>query len=401
VEGLVDDWVYAVGLGSAQVIQPNALNEVTNRTGGYTILTDALDDDDQFKLAKYFLQIQAGITNEDIVVDPTGWIAPGRVIRIPFHLNESDISADVILMLPIQGIVDLAVESPDGSVLTPSTAMASPAITYAAGRNVSFYRFLLPLPVNDKTQAHAGVWHAVLKVREDYFQRYLNKLDEEPEIYARAKAHGVLYTLLVHTYSNLRMRAALGQTSYEPGATLNLTAALTEYGAPLIGDASVRAILTRPDGTTNTLNLSKTASGTFTASTTAAQAGVYEYRVIADGFSARRSRFTREQVLTGFVWRGGDQPQPSAKPTEGLGEAVEHALCRLLYCLTQSMSDELRKQWRARGVDIEALIKCYCKPQKSKIGFSPSLRLSDPKVLELLSEASKIASSSGRAGSVD
>ena len=33
-------------------------------------LTDELDDDDTFKLAKYFLQVLAGVKNEDIVRDP-------------------------------------------------------------------------------------------------------------------------------------------------------------------------------------------------------------------------------------------------------------------------------------------------------------------------------------------
>ena len=38
---------------------------------------------------------------------------------------------------------------------------------------------------------------------------------------------------MVHSYSNLRMRARLTQSSFEPGASLDLRAVLTEYGLPV------------------------------------------------------------------------------------------------------------------------------------------------------------------------
>ena len=391
-EGLIDDRLYAVGLGTADVIQPNALNEITNGNGGYTVLTDALDDDDEFKLAKYFLQIQAGVNNEQIVTDPTGRIAPGPEIRIPFRLNEADMSSDVILMLPSQGIVQLALEAPNRSMVTPTTALTSPAVTHKEGRNVSFYRLSLPLSLRDNTEADERPWHAILKVRKEYFSRYVEKLTKkQPELVSRVKKHGVLYTLLVHAYSNLRMRGTLTQTSYEPGATLNLTAMLTEYGAPLTGDVSVRALLTLPNGVEETLILNKTAPGTFSASTVAAHSGIYEFRLIADGFSARRSRFTREQRLTGFVWRGGDQPERPIEFTDDLGEAIDGAVCRLLQCLNKTISAELRKKWLERGIDIDALVKCFCGPYKSRAGSSAVLQHVDPNVLDLLSAALKIA----------
>jgi hypothetical protein len=74
--------------------------------------------DDYFRLSKFFLEILAGVTNTDIVVDPNGYIAPGDKLRIPFVMNEADIDATVLVMddLPV---IRFAVETPDGDVIGP------------------------------------------------------------------------------------------------------------------------------------------------------------------------------------------------------------------------------------------------------------------------------------------
>ena len=61
-------------------------------------MTGALSTDDFFVLQKYYLQILAGVTNADIVLDPDGWLASGQKLRIPFRLSETDITADAILL---------------------------------------------------------------------------------------------------------------------------------------------------------------------------------------------------------------------------------------------------------------------------------------------------------------
>lgn len=80
VTSLIDEQVFAIGLGTAQELNPNALNNICNGSGGYLLLTDQLDNDDTFKLAKYFLQIQAGVNNEQIVVDPNGYVGVGQTV---------------------------------------------------------------------------------------------------------------------------------------------------------------------------------------------------------------------------------------------------------------------------------------------------------------------------------
>lgn len=48
--------VFAIGLGTGDDIKPSALDALTNSTGGYLLLTGAMNNDDQFLLTKYYLQ---------------------------------------------------------------------------------------------------------------------------------------------------------------------------------------------------------------------------------------------------------------------------------------------------------------------------------------------------------
>ncbi|VAX37690.1 hypothetical protein MNBD_UNCLBAC01-292 [hydrothermal vent metagenome] len=357
VSDLINEKVFAVGLGTAANINPNALTEVCNNTGGYTLLTDQLDNDSYFKLAKYFLQILAGITNEDVVVDPDGWINQGEVHKIPFNLNEADISTDIILMMPYHDLIDLYLETPDGTIVDAS----SPTVGLYSGENVRFYRVTLPSPTMGGSSAHAGKWHAVLKFNSKYFKRYLSSLDKYPKAYNAAKTHGAQYTLLVHAYSNLRMRCALSQNSYEPGANINLRATLTEYGVPIRKSASVKAELTFPDNSTTNIYLHEIQQGIYETDIIANQSGVYQFRVMADGFTHRNTRYTRELVLTGTTWKGGDLPFPESGDDP---DNVKRTLCELISCLGKNMSKELHDRLMKNGLNLNGLIKCLCYEKK-------------------------------------
>src|SRR5262249_14202318 len=56
VAGLINERVFAIGLGTVQEVNPVALNKLVNNTGGYLLLTDALGPSDIFRLSKYFVQ---------------------------------------------------------------------------------------------------------------------------------------------------------------------------------------------------------------------------------------------------------------------------------------------------------------------------------------------------------
>jgi len=312
VSDLINERVYAIGLGTAEVIQPATLNVLTNGTGGYMLMTGDMSDD-FFRLAKYYMQILAGVTNQDIILDPDGWLVPGEVHRIPFQLSETDISADVILLSTHPSLFSFMLESPNGKLIDP----ASPGVLQASGNNVSYYRINLPVPL-EEGETREGTWHAVLgiKDKEKVKVRSYALRESNPSSHVEVGAivtsvHGLKYSLSVHTYSNLKMIASEFQTSYEIGSTMNLRIALEEYGLPVRGRATLRIEMERPDRTTGILVPTEVEPGVFETTIPATIPGVYRFRVRASGATLQGNQFTREQILTGTVYRGGDATPPS------------------------------------------------------------------------------------------
>src|SRR5262249_54520642 len=156
--------------------------------------------------------------------------------------------------------------------------------------------------------AQAGTWKALLEVDEKDFQRYSEESDNLRAAVARGTRRGVRYSVTIQAWSNVRMKARLYQNSLEPGATMILRAVLSEYGQPVDHRATVRTELSLPDGTMTTLPLAEGAPGVFEVAATAVIAGVYRFRVLAYGFTLRRTPFACEQTLTGAAFPGGDNP---------------------------------------------------------------------------------------------
>jgi hypothetical protein len=216
----------------------------------------------------------------------------------------------------------------------------------------------LPILLGPNT-AHAGIWYARLRVEEPLYKRYLASLDNYPTLYATAAAHGIRYNFSAHAYSNLRMKASLDQTSNEPGATLILRAALTEYGVPVAARATCRADLVRPDNTATTLMMSEAEPGVFEMATTALVAGIYRFKIIGEGRTLRGRPFSREQTLTGAVWRGGDNPPPTVKDDPNAGH---DRICHLINCLLHQQTIQIAL--RKAGISVDELRRCleeYCR----------------------------------------
>lgn len=344
--------VFAIGLGRPEVLNASALESLCSGNNGYMMITGDLTPDAYFRMAKYYQQILAGVTNNEIVLDPEGWILPGQKHRIPFWLNETDLTSKAILLTPAPWAIQFMLETPAGDLIDPGVASVHPMASFGAGAQVALYRVGLPIPLGANT-AHAGRWHAVLTIDPKHFKKYLGSLDNLPSIHAATASHGIRYSFNVHAYSNLRMKARLVQSSNEPGATLTLRAVLTEYGVPVAARARCRAELTRPDNTTAVLKLSEVDPGAFEAEIFATTPGVYRFRVIAEGATLRGRPFTREQTLTGAVWRGGDRPPPGSKDDPN---ARDDRLCHLIECVIgqKGVLEALRKA----GVDPDALRRC-------------------------------------------
>jgi hypothetical protein len=110
--------------------------------------------------------------------------------------------------------------------------------------------------------------------------------------------------------------------------------------------------------------LAETEPGVFEAATTTTQAGVYRFHILAAGRTFRGRPFTREQLASGAVWKGGDHPPPSSPP--GSTEKPDRDICRLLACLLKDdvMTPELQKRLEGLGINLDALRRCvegWCK----------------------------------------
>ena len=350
--------VYAIGLGRADVLNPAALQALCSGNNGYMLMTGDLTPDATYRLAKYYQQIFAGVTNHDIVLDPEGYVGPGSDIRIPFWLSDTDISAKAILLSPAPHAIQFTLETPQGDIIDPATVSGHPSLAYDLAPQVSLYRIGLPVPLASGS-AHAGQWYARLKIDHAQFKKYLSALGKQPAAHATAAAHGLFYNFNVHAYSNLRLRASVTQTSNVPGAMMTVRGLLTEYGVPVAGRATCLAELTRPDGSRSALSMAEAQPGAFEVSVLASIPGIYTFRVVGEGRTFRGLPFTREQTLTGAVWKGGDNPPPTLK---GDPNGRDDRLCRLIDCLLQQKS--VKEALQKTGIGADELRHClekYCR----------------------------------------
>lgn len=348
--------VFAIGLGRAEVLNPTALQSLCSGNNGYLLLTGDLNPDATYRLAKYYQQIFAGVTNNEIVLDPDGFVTFGVEQRIPFWLNETDIEAKCILLTPAPYAIRYVLETPDGDIIDPGVAAANPNASFGAGGQVAFYWVGLPIPLGAH-EAQAGRWYARLAIDDRRLTQF--STFEQPASAFASAVHGMRFSFTVQAYSNLRMRALLAQTSNEPGATLTVRAVLTEYGLPVASRALCGAELTRPDGTSATLGMPEIEPGVFERTVTASLPGIYRFRVVGAGKTLRGRPFTREQTLTGAVWKGGDAKPPTLKDDPS---ARDDRFCRLIDCLLHEKT--IQATLRKAGVNLDELLRCledYCR----------------------------------------
>lgn len=357
VAEFIDSRVYAIGLGTPENLRPAALEALCNGHQGYLLMTGQLDTSATFRLAKYYQQILAGVTNQDIIVDPESAVLPGQVHRISFDLTDADLTADIVVLTPFPGSFTFRLETPGGAILDPGMAGGNPAIDFRVGNNVTFYHLTLPVPLPFEA-AHAGRWYAILTIDPKIYKRTLAGLEKNQQQATSVAAHGIPYSMTARTYSDINMRVTLAQNSREPGATLVVRAVLTEYDVPIENRATVHAELLRPDNTQVNVLFTEVEAGVFEASLIASHPGIYRLRVLASGKTFRSVPFTREQIVTGSVWRGGDQPPPTGTNDPNR----EHdRWCRFLHCLLHSggVAARLEKE----DIDVKGIEKClkgYC-----------------------------------------
>ncbi len=382
VEASIDDRVFAIGLGEPSVINPAALTSLTDNTGGYVVMTGNISADEYFTLTKYYLQILAGVSNEEIVLDPEGHLKPAETTEIPFDLNRGDSGADVILLCPAPWVVDFELVTPSGAVV--GSGSLPPGARHITGRDVRYYRLTLPLVV-DGVAAGAGRWLIRLHVDRQRFQEWLQKLEAtDVEAYQHAARHGLRYATEVHARSSIRMQATLRQKGIGLGTEMQLEARLTEVGLPLAGRAEVVAELSGPQGE-RLIKLSETEPGTFTATVPGDAYGLYRFRVIARGKTRRGERFTRERRLTGAIYvprppqqEGephvpGGQPEGGPRPDCGKQVLALYEVIRGYDVVSKPLFEALRREGHDPAVVMECLASLATDRAARASGGEPSL----------------------------
>jgi hypothetical protein len=346
----ISDRVYAIGLGTPDQLDPNALRRLCANRDGFLMLTAAITANDTFRLTKYFLQILAGCTNAEIVIDPESAVLPGQKHRIPFALSDAETSADVILLSPGAEFLSFALETPAGDLIDVGALPAGVGRTTLP--DIAYYRFTLPVPIG--AGAHTGTWTALIGIGDEECKRYLSILrDRQQSDVPAAIAHGVPYNVSVHALSDLQMAAGLLQNSNEPGARIDLRATLTEAEVPFAGIADVFVELTYPDRTVSTVPLAATGQGIYQASAPAPLPGVYPARFLATGTTRQGMAFTRDLLRTGAVWRGGDGIPPSSSSDP---RGRDEDLCRLIACLEHNQG--VRRFLEERGIKPDEAFRC-------------------------------------------
>ncbi len=342
VSSLVNDRVYAVGLGTPDQIKPVGLNAIAHGTGGYVTLTGPLGADGVMRLAKYFSQVIAGVTNIQIVVDPAGICAPGQTEKVPFDLTEADQRCDVIILTDFPDALKLTLTAPNGA-----TVVAGPDAEALAAPAMKCLR--VSLPVISSPGAHAGTWTANLSIDKRGFAKYLGILENRKDLVAlsRVRTHGLPFTLTVHAESNLEMKVVTNQTSHAPGSTVEVEATLTESGIPLEGMAVVRMDAIRPDGTSVTVVLHEEEPGVHRISMPLPLLGYYPLLIRAAGLSFSKKPFTREELRTAATWV--DQTTPP-RPDDG------KQWCELWSCLLQD--DRTGRALTTLGFNVEGIRDC-------------------------------------------
>ena len=343
----INERTYAVGLGTAAEHQRCRAAEHLRQQR--RLPADHRRDrrQNRFLLQKYFLQILAGVSNAEVVLDPDGELHPGQVQRIPFQLTDADAGVDVILLSPFVRALDFRLQTPSGlhpravarherardalgarprrGLLPPGAAhpvaarcdSTRPApgtrCSRSAGRAPNRRRTTGTTRTCRSCAGRVGPRSPVPPRRPFELERAFavsaaraGRPRPEPAAAEPGRRPGLPYSLVVHTYSSVSLRADVDQDSREPGATVDLRATLTQSALPVEGDPFVWAEVTRPGGSSVTVTLAADHPGEFSGSFPADRPGVYAIRVRARGRTRVGRPFTREQTVTAAVWRGGD-----------------------------------------------------------------------------------------------
>lgn len=324
----IDQRTFAVGIGQPTDIDAGKLQTLTGNRGGYLLVTGTPDRDaTTFTLEKFFMQLLAGINQEDVILDPDGTALPGAVDRIPFPVTEAELSFEAIVLCRTPKRLRVELEAPDGTIITPEGALGVPGLSYREHEGVRSFRAVLPVLASPRRMQHAGEWALRVSLAGD---------EKNFAAMQSSQRQSVAYAATINARSALSFRADVVQPSTLPGSPVQIEATLSAFGGPWRAEAASVQV-TGPDGLSFTLPLVEQQLGRYAATFEPVRLGLYRLRIGATGRTPLGQRFRRELAASASVVyeSQGDpreRPEPGAPtPKRGICEQlVERALCRVL-----------------------------------------------------------------------
>lgn len=303
VGNLIGSRTFAVGIGIGGAggnIDDTTLQELTGGHQGYLLLTgNTISGENSYRLEKYLLQILAGATNEAVVLDPTGSIAPGAVVRIPIPVTEAEFRLDAIVVSDQASGLALWLEGPDGSVRSFESFAGMPHSQIVRKPRVGMARVPTPLKFANGDAWGSGTWHLLITHAKDF-----------PDGAALAARRAVLqpaasgqrrrtitYAAIINARSIIQFDAQVSAgTTHD--ARFRLEATPSFAGVPFPRQPAVQATITTPAGRLVELPLSAVESGRFVAQFDTPATGLHTILFRASGYSPAGHRFVREITLT-------------------------------------------------------------------------------------------------------
>ena len=161
IGGSITANTFAIGIGTANSISTDALNTLTQGTGGYLLVTGALTTGPGVPAQQVF-PAGAGRHHER-----RRCRGPSGASRLRSDASHSLHGRSGRLRLrcdpdqsPLAVSSTSGLEAPDGSIIDPGAAAGIPAMAFVRRRYVSYYRTALPLGGPGKS-IHAGKWTRV------------------------------------------------------------------------------------------------------------------------------------------------------------------------------------------------------------------------------------------------
>ena len=378
ITGLEND-IYAIGLGNQGGVSDDVLSSISR----YILITGDMQGDERlFRLTNYFVQILADIKQNEIVLDPIGRLLVGMEHEIEFEISEADIDADIIVLSPFAPFINIRLVSPDGTVIQGSKGN----IQHIINSSNQIYRVTFPaIPsLSNGKGTYFGKWKAVLKLlsREEIKKQWEFLNSFENQLGEMFKYRSIPYSLSVQSYSDLKFKVQIEQSSQTIGSILRVDASLNQYRLPISG--TVQAEMRLPDGSIREITLLETIKGKFETKIEANQSGVYQFRVKAKGYSLNGIKFTREALRSVSIYK--NKPD---RPTQFRDEQ-EDSVCKLINCLLKQ--EGIIKFLDKNGLNPNDIKKCFdvvCKQGNNpvEVRFNPKIsEISDAelKVIEKL-----------------